>query len=71
MSIPGLIYVVGYKLLPLWGLQLAFKDFNIFLGRNILDSMAKSRWVGLKYFQKIFASGQFEMLLRNTLTISL
>ena len=71
MSIPGLIYVVGYKLLPLWGLQLAFKDFNIFLGKNILDSMAKSRWVGLKYFQKIFASGQFEMLLRNTLTISL
>ena len=71
MSIPGLIYVVGYKLLPLWGLQLAFKDFNIFLGKNILDSMNKSRWVGLKYFQKIFASGQFEMLLRNTLTISL
>ena len=71
MSIPGLIYVVGYKLLPLLGLQLAFKDFNIFLGKNILDSMAKSRWVGLKYFQKIFASGQFEMLLRNTLTISL
>lgn len=71
MSIPGLIYIVGYKLLPLWGLQLAFKDFNIFLGKNILDSMSKSRWVGLKYFQRIFASGQFETLLRNTLTISL
>ena len=31
MSIPGLVYVIGYKILPLIGLQLAFKDFNMFL----------------------------------------
>ena len=71
MSIPGLIYVIGYKLLPLWGLQLAFKDFNIFLGKGILDSMAKSPWVGLKYFREIFVSSQFGMLLQNTLMLSL
>ena len=50
---------------------MAFKDFNIFLGRGILDSMAKSPWVGLKYFQEIFVSSQFGMLLRNTLMLSL
>lgn len=71
MSIPGLVYVIGYKILPLIGLQLAFKDFNMFLGKGILDSMFKSPWVGLKHFEKIFSSPSFLRLLGNTLTISL
>lgn len=71
MSIPGLAYVIGYKILPLLGLQLAFKDFNMFLGKGILDSMFKSPWVGLKHFEKIFGSPNFLRLLGNTLTISL
>ena len=70
MSIPGLIYVIGYKILPLIGLQLAFKDFNMFLGKGILDSMFKSPWVGLKHFEKLFSSANFARLLVNTLTIS-
>ena len=71
MSIPGLIYVIGYKILPLVGLQLAFKDFNMFLGKNILDAMFKSPWVGLSHFEKLFKSPNFAHLLGNTLTISL
>ena len=71
MSIPGLVYIIGYKILPLLGLQLAFKDFNMFLGKGILDSMFKSPWVGLKHFEKIFGSPSFLRLLGNTLTISL
>ena len=39
MSIPGLVYIIGYKILPLLGLQLAFKDFNMFLGKGIQDSL--------------------------------
>ena len=30
MLIPGLFFLFLYKLLPLWGLQIAFKDFKIF-----------------------------------------
>lgn len=71
MSIPGLVYVVGYKLLPLVGLQLAFKDFSLFAGNGILDSMFKSPWVGLDHFRKLFGSSNFAHLLSNTLTISL
>ena len=70
LSIPGLIYVVGYKILPMIGLQLAFKDFNMFAGKGILDSMFKSEWVGLEYFEKIFRSSNFKLLMTNTLTIS-
>lgn len=71
LSLPGLIYVIGYKLLPLVGLQLAFKEFDLFAGNGILDSMFKSKWVGLENFETIFASSSFTHLLANTLTISL
>lgn len=71
LSVPGLIYIIGYKLLPLVGLQLAFKDFNMFAGNGILDSMFISRWVGFKHFERIFSSSDFVKLLGNTLTISL
>lgn len=71
LSVPGLVYVIGYKLLPLIGLQLAFKDFNMFAGKGILNAMFVSPWVGFKYFERIFASADFWHLLRNTLFISL
>jgi ABC-type polysaccharide transport system, permease component len=70
LSLPGLIYLVGYKLLPLIGLQLAFKDFNMFLGDNLLHSMFVSPWVGMKHFERLFGSADFWRLLQNTLTIS-
>ena len=70
MSVPGLIYVIGYKFLPLIGLQLAFKDYDMFAGNGLLDSMLKSPWVGLSYFESIFGSDQFWRLLRNTVSIS-
>ncbi|MGI6672510.1 MAG: ABC transporter permease [Christensenellales bacterium] len=70
LSIPGLIYIIGYKILPLVGLQLAFKEFDMFAGKNILDSIFKSEWVGLEHFVRIFGSPNFIHLLTNTLTIS-
>ena len=71
MCVPGLIYLIGYKFLPLIGLQLAFKDYDMFAGKGLLDSMLKSPWVGLEYFEKIFQSDQFWQLMGNTLAISL
>jgi putative aldouronate transport system permease protein len=70
MSLPGLVYLVVYKFLPLIGLSLAFKDYDMFAGTGLLDSMLKSEWVGLGYFRRIFSSPQFWSLLRNTLLIS-
>ena len=70
MSLPGLVFLIGYKFLPLIGLQLAFKDYDMFAGNGLLDSMLKSPWAGLSYFEAIFQSDQFWKLLRNTVTIS-
>lgn len=70
MLIPGLFFLFIYKLLPLYGITMAFKDYNIFLGSNPLEAIALSDWVGLKHFNRLFASDQFYKVLRNTLVIN-
>ncbi|WP_235441610.1 sugar ABC transporter permease [Paenibacillus sp. IHB B 3415] len=50
---------------PLYGLQIAFKNFNP--GKGILGSS----WVGFEHFQRFFDSYYFWRLLWNTLSINL
>ena len=70
MLIPGLIFLFIYKFFPLYGITMAFKDYNIFAGANPIDAIAKSPWVGLQHFDKLFASSQFIKVLTNTLVIN-
>ena len=70
MLIPGLFFLFIYKLLPLWGLQIAFKNYKIFAAETPWKAIAESTWVGMKHFNKLFASSQFEKVLRNTLEIN-
>ena len=58
-------FLLLFSYVPLYGLQIAFKDYNASLG------MWGSPWVGLKHFTKFFESYQFERVLRNTVLISL
>ena len=50
---------------PMYGLQIAFKDFSASLG------IWESEWVGLKHFETFLTSHQFPRLIKNTLGISL
>ncbi len=62
--LPMLTYLVFFYFMPLYGIQIAFRDFSA--KRGILDS----QWVGLHYF-KLFVSGpSFWTLIRNTSLIS-
>lgn len=65
LALPGILYFLIFKYVPMWGITIAFKDFSPFLG------FADSPWVGAKHFQTLFASPDFWMILRNTLAISL
>ncbi|WP_405155390.1 ABC transporter permease [Paenibacillus sp. FSL K6-0108] len=65
LVMPGLLYFLLFKVVPLWGLLLAFQDYNPFLG------FAGSEWVGFKHFNELFASSNFYIMLRNTLAINL
>ncbi len=62
---PGLLYFILFKYVPMWGIMLAFKNYQPFLG------FFKSDWVGLDHFTMFFQNIEFGMLLRNTLVLSL
>lgn len=70
MLLPGLFFLFVYKLLPLWGLQIAFKDYKMFAADTPWNAITASSWVGLKHFRKLFGSSQFLKVLRNTLEIN-
>ncbi len=63
--VPALIYLIIFDYAPLYGIQIAFKDFRGALG------IWGSPWVGFKHFISFFESYQFSTLLFNTITLSL
>jgi putative aldouronate transport system permease protein len=65
MLVPVIAYYVIFHLQPIYGLQIAFKDFSAGLG--IWDSP----WVGFAHFERFFSSYYFGRLLSNTIEISL
>ena len=65
LILPSLVYFILFVYVPFYGLQIAFKDFQVFRG------IWASPWVGFDHFQDLFTSPKFPELLRNTLLISL
>lgn len=63
MLIP-LLYIVVFKYVPMYGAQLAFKEFNPTKG------IFGSPWIGFTHFRKFFESYQFQRVLLNTISIS-
>ncbi|WP_025684615.1 ABC transporter permease [Paenibacillus maysiensis] len=63
MVLPGLVYFIIFKYLPMGGLVIAFQDYQAFLG------ITGSPWVGMKHFIRLFTEPTFFMLLRNTLVL--
>jgi putative aldouronate transport system permease protein len=64
LIIPPLLYIIIFKYLPLVGLQIAFRNFNV------VGGIWGSEWVGLDHFIRFFNSPQFWDILGNTLSIS-
>lgn len=63
--IPGLLYFVVFKYIPMVNAVIAFKDYNVVAG------IWGSPWVGFKHFEMFFSNPVFWPLLQNTLTLSL
>ena len=65
LILPALAVLFIFRYLPIYGIQIAFKDYNIRLG---VDG---SPWVGLKHFRMLFNSPDFFRIFRNTILFSL
>nr|WP_230415035.1 ABC transporter permease subunit [Paenibacillus allorhizosphaerae] len=63
--LPTLAYFILFHYVPMYGVQIAFKNFIAVKG------VAGSPWVGFEHFERFFESYQFITVMRNTLGISL
>jgi putative aldouronate transport system permease protein len=64
LFIPAIIYYGIFRYGPLYGIQIAFKDFIFRRG------ITGSPWVGIENFKILFSMGSFKEVLRNTVIIS-
>ena len=64
LLLPVAFYVV-ICYAPMYGITIAFKDYNIFKG------ILESPWIGLRTFQVIFSTNQLANIIRNTLMLNL
>ncbi len=65
LLLPGIAFYILFCYYPMWGVQIAFKDFNYKLG------IWKSPWIGFEYFTQMLTSPSFGEVFRNTILISL
>ncbi|NMA85264.1 MAG: sugar ABC transporter permease [Epulopiscium sp.] len=65
LALPAIIFFVIFHYIPMYGVQIAFKDFIAVKG------ITGSPWVGFKHFNRFFTSFQFWRLMKNTLGISI
>lgn len=64
MLLPVVAFYLIFKYWPMYGIQIAFKDYNIGLG------FTASPWIGLDNFTRFFSSYRCERLIVNTLMIN-
>jgi len=67
MIIPGILFVLIFTFIPLYGVLIAFKEYNVVTGvRGIFES----EWVGLANFKEFVNDINFWNMLKNTLGIN-
>lgn len=59
-----MVYIIIFKYIPMYGAQIAFKDFITTQG------FGGSPWVGLKHFERFFNSHDFWRIINNTVILS-
>jgi putative aldouronate transport system permease protein len=64
MLLIPIVYFVIFEYGPMFGLVIAFKDYNVFQG------VWKSEWVGFQYFEEFLLDSYFWKLVRNTVLLN-
>jgi len=64
MVMPGIIFMIIFSFIPMYGILIAFKDYSVF------DTVFSAPWAGLYYFREFFSDQMFWIVMRNTIGIS-
>ena len=65
LFVPIIVYEIIFHFLPMFGVVMAFEDYNV------VDGYFGSKWVGLQNFIDLFTGEDFLQAIRNTLAIGL
>ncbi|MDF2669981.1 MAG: sugar transporter permease [Paenibacillus sp.] len=65
LFIPCIVFYILFRYGPLYGLIIAFKDYNVY------DGILKSEWVGLEHFRRFIDSPDFWLLFKNTFLLGI
>lgn len=65
LALPGVMYFLVFKYLPMWGVSLSFIDYQVYKG------FFASEWVGFKNFVDFFTAPAAWRVIRNTFMINL
>ncbi|MCM8711847.1 ABC transporter permease subunit [Clostridium sp. SYSU_GA19001] len=63
--LPAIVLTFIFAYLPMYGIVIAFKDFNV------LKGILGSPWVGFKHFERFIDSPNFMLTFKNTLLLSI
>lgn len=63
MLLPGILYFIVFKYVPMYGLIISFQNYKPFKG------VSGSEWVGFEHFQRLFTEPDFLNILSNTLIL--
>lgn len=65
LLLPAIIYVFIFSYIPMYGVQIAFRDYTAKAG------IWGSKWVGMKHFIRFFKFPNFKLYLENTLRLGI
>ncbi len=65
LLVPVALYLIVFKYAPMFGEIIAFKNYRL------ADGILGSPWVGFEQFEKLFASKEFYIVMKNTLLLNL
>jgi putative aldouronate transport system permease protein len=64
MALLGIIWMIIFNYIPMYGIVIAFKKFNI------IKPISSAPWVGFEYFKQFFSDESFWIIMKNTVGIS-
>ena len=70
MMLPGAVWLLLLRYLPMFGIVIAFKNYRAFRPNTFWNNIVKSEWVGLKNFE-FLNSADTGIMIRNTLGYNL
>lgn len=67
LALPTFVWYILFSFLPMFGVIIAFKRYQIFPGKSFLYNIIHSEWVGFDNFNYLIESKSLYILLRNTI----